>query len=92
MCDWVFLGVVSSQAGAFESQQQLYGVGLHWEHCTQCESQADIHYHVGKGEHTDTALISAFDIMTRIKNPQCHTEQSHTLNASVGPHSLLHFA
>ena len=58
-------------------------------HSVTKESQAELHYHVGKWEHTDTALISAFDIMTRIKNPQRHTEQSHTLNASVCPHSLL---
>jgi len=35
-CGWVFLEVVSSLMEACELQQQLYGDGLHQEHCVQC--------------------------------------------------------
>ena len=47
----VFLGVISIQAGTYESQHQLHGDGLLWQYCMQCESQMAFHYH-----HLDNAL------------------------------------
>ena len=38
-CGWVFLEVIFVLKEACESQQQVYGDGLHQEHCVQCSQR-----------------------------------------------------